>query len=499
MALPVNVDTLIHGNIVESTRIEFKEDFNPERVVHTICAFANDIDNIGGGYIIIGVKEENGSPQFPLKGLEKSSVDGIMKSLNEYCNLIEPRYIPVCEPVFYEGKHLIVLWCKGGTGRPYTAPKLIYSAKDKGSKAGGRKESPRYYYIRKLSSTIRASEEEIKDLFYISENIPFDDRPNVFASVDDLDRQLMIEHLQAVNSALFPLSSQKTTHDLAKDMDLISGPPEQEYPINAAILFFAQNPQKYFREAYIEIVQIPDAAGKGIIEKKFTGPIQYQLKAALNYIQNNIIEEKVFKDPQRPEADRIYNYPMAAIDEILANAVYHKSYQVREPITVRITKTSIEVTSHPGFHTSIKDKDIQQFNICARFYRNRRMGDLLKELHLIGGRNTGFPTILKALQENGSSSPAFSYDEDRRYLSVTLAVHPSFDMRTNKEKRLILYQNRILEILSEQPLTITQLAREMGYKGITNKLKSNIEILVNKNRIERAVGQSGEILLRGKQ
>lgn len=127
------------------------------------------------------------------------------------------------------------------------------------------------------------------------------------------------------------------------------------------------------------------------------------------------------------------------------------------------------------------------------------MGDLLKELHLIGGRNTGFPTILKALQENGSSSPAFSYDEDRRYLSVTLAVHPSFDMRTNKEKRLILYQNRILEILSEQPLTITQLAREMGYKGITNKLKSNIEILVNKNRIERAVGQSGEILLRGKQ
>lgn len=29
MALPVNVDTLIHGNIVESTRIEFKEDFNP--------------------------------------------------------------------------------------------------------------------------------------------------------------------------------------------------------------------------------------------------------------------------------------------------------------------------------------------------------------------------------------------------------------------------------------------------------------------------------------
>ena len=26
----------------------------------TVCAFANDLDNWGGGYVVIGVEEENG-------------------------------------------------------------------------------------------------------------------------------------------------------------------------------------------------------------------------------------------------------------------------------------------------------------------------------------------------------------------------------------------------------------------------------------------------------
>ena len=52
MALPVNVDDLIHQRVVENTRIEYKADWNPEPILHSITAFANDFDNLGGGYII---------------------------------------------------------------------------------------------------------------------------------------------------------------------------------------------------------------------------------------------------------------------------------------------------------------------------------------------------------------------------------------------------------------------------------------------------------------
>lgn len=47
MGLPTSIDTLLEGTIVESTRIEFEETWDPQASLKTICAFANDIDNWG--------------------------------------------------------------------------------------------------------------------------------------------------------------------------------------------------------------------------------------------------------------------------------------------------------------------------------------------------------------------------------------------------------------------------------------------------------------------
>ena len=60
--IPVNINDLLDGTVIESNRIEFKSAWNPEKILHTICAFANDFDNIGGGYIVVGVGEVDGRP-----------------------------------------------------------------------------------------------------------------------------------------------------------------------------------------------------------------------------------------------------------------------------------------------------------------------------------------------------------------------------------------------------------------------------------------------------
>jgi predicted HTH transcriptional regulator len=41
-------------------------------------------------------------------------------------------------------------------------------------------------------------------------------------------------------------------------------------------------------------------------------------------INARIQDEEVRKRPDRAEADRFYNYPYVALEEALANAVYHK-------------------------------------------------------------------------------------------------------------------------------------------------------------------------------
>lgn len=69
------------------------------------------------------------------------------------------------------------------------------------------------------------------------------------------------------------------------------------------------------------------------------------------------------------------------------------------------------------------DYIIKFFN---RRYRNRRIGEFLKELHLTEGRNTGFRKILTALEQNGSPKPIFETDENRISFTSTILIHPYF-------------------------------------------------------------------------
>lgn len=476
MAIHVNIDDLINQRVVESTRIEFKGGWNPNAIIHSICAFANDIDNVGGGYIVIGVEEENGSPVFPIRGVEQEKIDGILKELIGYCHCIEPLYNPIVEPVLFQGKYVIVIWVMGGFGRPYKASKDVFTEK-----------SNKAYYIRKFSSTIIASPEEEKQLFYVSLDIPFDDRANLAADVSDLDIGLMRQHLKEIGSNLYEFSLKEDALKIAKDMQLVSGPVEYIKPLNVGILMFSERPEKYFRYARIEVVDIPDPTGTNMVEKVFTGPIQRQLKDALAYIKNYILKEAIIKDAHKAESTKIYNYPYAAVEELLANAVYHRSYQVNEPITVRITPKSITITSFPGFDRSISDKNISEYNITSPIYRNRRIGDFLKELHLIEGRNTGYPTVLNALRDNGSPYPKFEMDDNRTYLTVTLPVHSYFLNDKKDAPKELEYRERIFDALNGKRLSMNELAKAMGYKGITAKLSATVEKLLDIGALEKVM------------
>jgi ATP-dependent DNA helicase RecG len=68
--LPLNLDDLLRQRTVEGERIEYKAGWNPDPVIRTLCAFANDFENLGGGYVVIGQDcDESGRPIFPPAGL----------------------------------------------------------------------------------------------------------------------------------------------------------------------------------------------------------------------------------------------------------------------------------------------------------------------------------------------------------------------------------------------------------------------------------------------
>jgi ATP-dependent DNA helicase RecG len=486
MPLRVNTDQLINKRIIENNRIEYKSGWNPEPIVHTVSAFANDLDNIGGGYIIIGAEEEDGVLKRPISGIEKNNVDKIQKELINSCRLIEPHYVPAVSHEIIDGADILVVHAYGGSERPYSCPVHIHS----------KERSERAYYVRRGSNTVRLRSSELKELFSVSEKIPFDDRINTIASVDDLSRSLMTEFLYRIKSGLHRDSKEMPFEDLCSSMEVVRGPREDKRPVNVGLMFFNERPDRFFRYARIEVVDKPDPTGDRMTEKYFYGPLDRQLADAIAYIRNYIVKEITFKHDDRPEASRFFNYPIPAIEEILSNAVYHKGYDVPEPIVVTFTPECMTVTNLPGPDRSITDDDLKNYRLVSLNNRNRRIGDFLKELKFVEGRNTGIPKIIEALDNNGSERPTFKTDERRTYMCVTLPIHKAFlpaaeekKYKKSKERRLRRtsedVREDILNILSDGKfVSLLELAERMGHRSVPSSLREHVRTLISERLLE---------------
>lgn len=445
MPLPINIETLLNGQVVESARIEFKETWKPEASLKTICAFANDIDNWGGGYVVIGIEDNVEIPRDHVKGVPIGQVDKILKDLLNKCKLIIPEYLPIVDAVEYRGKKLIIVWCPGGQTRPYKCPNTFTYSQGK-----AKSSSELTYFIRKMASTIKPSTEEVKDLFSLANNVPFDDRINHQADLSDLNITLIKSYLKEINSGLYKFADKIPFEQLCIDMGISSSQPEYMKPRNIGLMFFAMEPEKFIPYTQIEVVEFPEGVGgNNIIEKYFKGPLHQQLREALLYIKNSVIKERIIKYDDRAEADHIFNYPYPAIEEALANAVYHKAYDVREPIEVRIEYDKIEIISYPGPDRSVSIEGLKKFHVSNRRYRNRRIGEFLKELHLTEGRNTGFKKILNALNRNGSPIPEFETDDGYTYFISRFFIHPSFKQNNPEEKFNHKNERSLSESVSE--------------------------------------------------
>lgn len=320
MALPTNIETLLDGQVVEWARIEFKETWDAQASLKTICVFANDIDNWGGGYVVLGVKEA-GSKRKTV-GVPPEKVDSWLKDMLNKCKLIQPPYMPITEVSSYEGKTFVVIWAPGGSQRPYSSPKSM------GSK------TERVHWIRKVASTIAPSHEEEIDLYNLANNVPFDDRINHEADISDLSLPLIKTYLKEVGSTLYELADTMSFSELCRSMNIVDGPSEYTKPKNVGLLFFSPNPEAFFPfSAHIDVVELPDGeGGDRIYEHTFSGPLDAQLRDALRYLRNYVIEETIEKVPNQAESNRYFNYPYAALEEALANAVYHKGYDSPESI-----------------------------------------------------------------------------------------------------------------------------------------------------------------------
>ncbi|WP_432712926.1 AlbA family DNA-binding domain-containing protein [Pedobacter sp.] len=250
MGLPINIESLIHGRTIEWERLEFKKGWNPEDIIHSMCAFANDLHNWGGGYVIIGIAESKGQPVLPPAGLVQNQIDALQGEIVQLGHKIQPNYFPIIQPYVLEGQDILILWCPAGDNRLYMAPTTLG------------KGAQRQAYIRVGSRSIVAQGENLRRLQELTARILFDDRVNNQATIQDFDLGLIQAHLQEIKSDLFDESRNMSFEDLCRTMHIAKGPIEDLRPVNAGLLFFSKTPEKFFSRTWIELVWFQEQEGK---------------------------------------------------------------------------------------------------------------------------------------------------------------------------------------------------------------------------------------------
>ena len=111
----------------------------------------------------------------------------------------------------------------------------------------------------------------------------------------------------------------------------------------------------------------------------------------------------------------------------MVNAFYHRDYQSYQAIIIEIEPDCVRIISYPGIDRSISQKTIAEGErFKSRYYRNKRLGEFLKELDLTEGKSTGIPTIQEELRDNGSPKATFETDDERRAVTVEIPIHPDF-------------------------------------------------------------------------
>ncbi|MDE7445252.1 MAG: putative DNA binding domain-containing protein [Lachnospiraceae bacterium] len=423
--IPIKIETLLEGRKVERNRIEYKEGFNPSEIVHTICSYANDIAGVDGGYLVIGVKTENGMPILPPVGVSDELLDDIQLKIFQYGNKIEPRYIPKIEIVEYQGVNLVYLkWAAGDAG-PYHVPVDVYSKKETGKDQGRTMK----YWIRPASLTVEAKQSEIAELFEKFASLPFVDRINNRASMEHIRRGYLEDFIRESNSSLIEELNARSLEDLLVSEEVAEEKDEGIAIKNIGLLMFGDRPDKLISGSKIELVKFHDkeAEASDFTEKTFYGPIWKQVRDVLDYIKTNLIEEKVVKIDGKAEADRFFNYPYNALEEALVNAVLHKNYKEDVPVEIRIYLDQIQIINFPGPDHYIDMEKFAAGKVRARRYRNPKIGEFLKEIDLSEKKSTGISKILRELKRNGSPMPEFETDADRTYMITTIRIHEKFE------------------------------------------------------------------------
>ena len=193
--------------------------------------------------------------------------------------------------------------------------------------------------------------------------------------------------------------------------------PDDTTPTVLGLLAIGKSPQDFLPGAYIQFLRIEgtELTDTVIDEENIGGAFVEILHRAEEKLKTH---NRTGIDITSAPTNKIeMPYPPVAMQQILYNAVLHRTYEsTNAPARVYWFNDRIEINSPGGPYGNVTDENFGKPGITD--YRNPNIGDVLKTFGFIRAFGRGIATAMKEMKKNGN--PVLEFETNQSAVVCTL-------------------------------------------------------------------------------
>jgi ATP-dependent DNA helicase RecG len=404
----------------ESEQTEWKENVaDVEDAVATLCAFANDLQNLGGGYLVCGAREARDLHGFPVlirSGLTAARLKAVEGQILSLCReRVSPPLAPRVEELPSEtAERRVLVFLQPATGQAH-------------SFRGGREGAK--HFVRVGRSTLEARNGLLRDLLVRKGALePWDRRVCAGAATADLDLLALRDALQRMGlymaeRGLEPLlAAGAQLSPFVPSLCVAEPLTGVVRPRNFAVLLFGREPQRFIPGAVSLYSRYPgrDRADPVATRHELAGTLLGQAARLGELLDAEVVTRFDKDDLREPNTQK---YPRRALHEAMINALAHRDYEVADPTRVVSYLDRVELTSPGALPTGLTLTGLRRGKVTPR-WRNQSLAWFLNRLQLAQAEGQGIATIRATMKALGCPPPRF--DASEAFVSCVLRAHPRF-------------------------------------------------------------------------
>jgi ATP-dependent DNA helicase RecG len=376
---------LLHD--LESDRVERKSSLaDREKILEAICAFANDLPGYGQpGVLFVGVRDDGSCAQLPITDELLLQLADLRSNGN-----ILPFPQMTVEKRVLDGCPLAVV--------------IVEPSDDPPVRLRGRtciRVGPQRAIATRQEENRLAEKRRHKDL-------TFDLRPVSGATVADLDSLLFRQTY--LPTAVAPEILAENQRTLEEQLGALRFIDAGGTPTVVGMLTVGQQPRQFLPGAYVQFLRLEGTELADPIkdQKELGGPI-VELMRQLDELLRVHITIATDVTSQLVEV-RQPSYPIAALRQLLANAVMHRTYEnTNAPVRLHWFADRIEIQSPGGPFGIVSRTNFGRPGVAD--YRNAHLAEVMKNLGYVQRFGVGIALARRELEKNGNPPLEFQIED----------------------------------------------------------------------------------------